>query len=159
MNVILALYPNARGLSFACIQMPRTLIDCGITNPLPFCINSFLKRIERFLDFYSPKIVVLRGLTPNSYRGKQAEQLITSITKLVFERGLPVHHYTRKQIRDVFDIYDARSKHAIAQKVIERIPELSYLKPKPRKLWMPEDHRMGVIDAVALAITHEHLNE
>lgn len=159
MSVVLALYPNTRGLCYACLHMPEVLIDCGIANPLPFSVDRYLKRVERFLDYYSPQVIVLRGLAPNTFRGKQAEKLIQSISELAVNRGLPIHHYTRRQIRDVFEVYGAKSKYAISQEVINRLPELSHLAPKPRKLWLPEDPHMGIIDAVSLAITHEHLNE
>lgn len=159
MNIILALYPNARGLCYACIEMPTTILDYGITNPLPFSTQQFIKRIEKFIDFYRPKIVVVRDLSGDTYRGKQAIQLIESIAKLSAEKGLPVHCYTRKQIREVFEVHDAKSKHEISQKIISWLPDLAPLAPKPRKFWMPEDHRMGIFDAVALAITHDYLTE
>lgn len=157
MSVVLALYPNARGLCFACVQLPTTLIDYGIANPLPFSMAKFLQKVERFITFYRPTVVVLRNVEPTTNREKRAIALAESITKLAEERGLPVHAYTRRQVRDVFEIHQAWSKHEIAQKIIGWIPDLAIHEPKPRKFYLPEDHRMGLFDAVALAIAHDYL--
>lgn len=159
MTTLLALYPNARGLCYACIQMPSNLIDYGVANPLPFSKARFIKRVEKFIEFYQPKIVVLRGIEKDTWKNMQSGQLIEGITQLANERGLSVHSYTRKQIRDVFDVHEAKTKHEISQKLISWIPDLAPLAPQPRKLWMPEDHRMGIFDAVALAVTHDYLCE
>lgn len=159
MKVILALYPNARGLSYACIMMPTRVIDCGTANPLPFSKGRFLKRVEKFIDFYQPTVVTLRGVEGDVMPSRKAGQLLSAIAKLAEGRNLPVHSYTRKQVKDVFEIHGARTKHEISQKIIEWLPDLSVFAPTARKLWLPEDHRMGIFDAVSLAIAHDYLED
>lgn len=126
---------------------------------MPFTTERFLRRVSKFIDFYEPTIVVLRNLEGHTRRWKQAHELVEAITKFAREKGLPVHSYSRNQVRDAFEVHGTKTKHEIAQKIITWTPVLSKHEPKPRKLWLPEDHRMGIFDAVALAITHNYLKE
>ena len=56
-------------------------------------------------------------------------------------------------MRDAFSGCDAVTKYEIAVAIAERFPELGQILPPPRKLWMPEDKRMGTFDAVAWGLT------
>jgi Holliday junction resolvasome RuvABC endonuclease subunit len=156
MSLILALYPNARGIDYACVELPKTVLDHGLIKPLPFCTKRLMQRVERFITYFQPTIVVLRGLELGKLKENNARKLIEAIIELGKERGLPVYSYTRKQIKDCFETHEAQTKHEIAQKIISWLPSLSSYAPKVRKLWLPEDHKMGIFDAVALAITHAH---
>lgn len=157
MSVTLALYPNFRGLNFVCIQMPNKVIDYGTIFSSPFLISRFLNRVEKYIDYYAPSIVALRYVPKDSYRAKQASKIASAISELAVHKGLRVYTYKREDIRQVFEIHGASTKHEIAQKIVSWIEDLAHLTPRPRKLWLPEDHRMGILDAAALAITHEHL--
>jgi hypothetical protein len=48
---------------------------------------------------------------------------------------------------------DPGTKHTLAKSIAERFPEeLGFLLPPKRRDWMSEDSRMGIFDAVALAM-------
>lgn len=159
MYTILALYPNYRGLNYACLDMPNTLLDYGIVSYRPFTTDRFLKRIDKFITYYRPKVVILRDIAPDTFQGKYAVELAESISTLASSKNLPVHTYTRKQVKDVFKVHGAGSKHEIAKLLASWIPDLQPHTPAPRKLYLPEDHRMGIFDAVSLAVAHDYLTE
>jgi hypothetical protein len=63
--------------------------------------------------------------------------------------------FSQKQVRRVFLGDAVGTKHALAEIIAERYPEeLGFLLPPKRRDWMSEDYRMGMFDAVALALVH-----
>lgn len=67
--------------------------------------------------------------------------------------------YSRGQIRRAFAAQGATTKEQIAAALASQFPELARRLPPKRKVWMSEDHRMAIFDAVALIFTglHEEL--
>ncbi len=45
-----------------------------------------------------------------------------------------------------------KSKDAIARTIAQLMPEFEQHLPPVRKIWMSEDYRMGIFDAVAIAM-------
>lgn len=159
MKLILALYPNSRGLGFVCVELPQKLTDAGVITVRPICNGIILTRIEKFMDFFKPEIVVVRNAEALAPTANRIKKLINAITELAIERGIAVHQYTREQIRDVFEVWGSSTKYQIAHKIIEWFPELANRAPKIRKAWMEEDYNMGLFDALSLAITHAYVTE
>jgi hypothetical protein len=61
--------------------------------------------------------------------------------------------FSQKQVRRVFLGDAGGTKHALAEVIAERFPEeLGLHLPPKRRPWMNEDSRMGIFDAVALAL-------
>lgn len=158
-NVILSLYPNAKGLGYVCADMPHKLIDYGMITIRPFGSRRVLDRIEKFLDFFQPKLLVVRNCKSESDSRRKARKVTEKIVALAKEKKLPVYEYTREQIRFVFEQFSATSKYEIAMKIIEWFPELKDRSPKIRKVWMDEDYNMGIFDAFSLINTHQYLDE
>ena len=156
--VILALYPNSSGLGYACIQVPERLMDYGVTTTTPLSNGKLLRRTERFMKYYQPKVIVLRESFSKDGKGR-SDRLIAAITTLAGEMGIEVHRYSKQQIRDTFEVFGAETRHEIASKIVQFLPELAHRAPKVRKWYEKEDYNMPVFDALALAITHAHLNE
>lgn len=159
MNIILSLYPNSRGLGYACIELPQKLLDSGIVTVRPICNDRLLARIEKYMDFFKPKIIVVRDADALTPRGKRIKRLITAVIESAVERGIPIHQYSRDQMKEVFEQFGTSTKYEIAQKLIQWFPELADRAPGVRKPWMDEDYNMGVFDALALAVTHAYLTE
>ena len=159
MSVVLAIFPNTRGIGFACIERPNTLLDSGMATVSPIVNGPMLKRAEKMMDFYRPTVVVVRDPGPESIRGKRITQLVEDIAKAAYGRKLSVRRYSRQQVKDVFETFGASTKHEIAQAIVRWLPELEKRAPETRKPWMPEDYHMGVFDAAALAYTYGYLEE
>ncbi len=154
--VILALYPNTIGIGYACLQIPNGLLDFGVTTAKPISNSKLLRRAEKFMDYYKPQLILLKE-TASSSRSGRTDKLIEAITTLGGEMGLPVYRYTREQVQDTFEIFGAKTKHEIVEKIIEMLPDLAVRRPRERKWYEKEDYSMGLFHAVALAITHAHL--
>jgi Holliday junction resolvasome RuvABC endonuclease subunit len=156
MNIVLSLYPNARGLGYACAEMPEKLLDSGVVTVRPVCNRTVMERVRKFIDYYKPTIIFVRDPEPSNGR---VARLAADIEAHAASEGLPVYKYTRRQTREVFGTFNATTKHEISQKILTWFPELAVRAPRLRKAWMEEDYNMGVFDAIALAVTHEYLKE
>lgn len=156
MSVILSLYPNSRGLGYACIEEPQALLDFGIVTVKPVSNGRVMERVRRFLDYYKTTVILVRDAQPYS---KRIRRLLEDIAAHAEENGLSVYRYSRQQIKDTFEIHGASTKYEISSKLSEWFPALNLRSPKFRKAWMDEDYNMGIFDAVALAVTHWYLKE
>jgi hypothetical protein len=66
-------------------------------------------------------------------------------------------HYKREHIREAFSQFEATTKHEIATKIGEWLPEYANRVPKVRDICGSESHAMGEFDAISLAYTHFYL--
>jgi Holliday junction resolvasome RuvABC endonuclease subunit len=153
-HIVLALYANSRGLGYACIQVPHKLMESGVLNVTPLSNDKIALRVQRFIEFFKPNVVVIRDGETSVPR---IQELSDTITNLAAAQNIPVHQYSRQQVKDVFEIFGATTKYEIAHKIIEALPDLASRAPKIRKPYMDEDYNMGIFDAAALILTHEYL--
>ena len=158
-QLVLSLCPNARGIGYACVEMPQKLIDSGVLTIRPICNGKILERVKKFIEFYKPQLIIVKDYDKSSYRSKRGIELVEAITAYATQINVPVTRYTRQQIQNVFELFGAKSKYEIAQKIIIPFPQLATRAPKLRKPWMAEDYYMGEFDAIALALTHEYLTQ
>jgi Holliday junction resolvasome RuvABC endonuclease subunit len=159
-SVILALFPNVIGLGYACLENPQTLLKVGVIKVRPMSNKKALSHVKELVDLFDPKIVILRDFdTHKPLKNKRIQQLLNEIITYAKEKHIRTFQYSRQQIRDVFELHSATSKYEISKQIITWFPSLADRAPKKRKPWLPEDSKMGIFDAMALAITHEHLNE
>jgi len=159
-QIVLALYPNTRGIGYVCIEYPQKILDSGVATVRPILNSQLVKRIEKFIDFYKPVLIVIRNCDlSQSGNVKRAKQLVDDIITHAKEKQIPTYHYSREQVKDVFEQFGVQTKYEISQKIIEWFPELKWRSPKIRKTWMDEDYHMGVFDAFSLAIAHRYLSE
>ena len=159
-NVILALYPHANGFGYAYMENPRKLLEYGTVRINPICNRSVMNRIRNSMDFLRPSIVLVQDPEAKSSRtGRRVKRLIRKIVLYAQELNLPVHQYSRDQIRQVFSQFQAKTKYEISQIIIGEFKELEMKSPKPRKLWMSEHHNMPIFDALSLSLTHYYLQD
>ena len=156
--VILALYPNSIGIGYVCLQVPEKLIDYGIATIQPISNGKLLNRAERFMDYYKPKLVLLKE-TGSSKNSSRVNKLIEAITTLSGEKGLEVYRYTKKQIDDVFEVFGASTKYEMVEKIVKMLPDLAPRAPEARKWYEKEHYQMGLFNAMALAVVHTYLTE
>lgn len=159
MSVVLALYPNARGLGYACIELPQRLLEYGVITVRPNSQEKLLTRIQKFLDFFQPKIIVIREDSQRRYKVNRLKKIVSSVEAFAVERNITVHQYSREAVKEVFAQFGTTTKYEIAMKIVEWFPELNHRTPKLRKAWMDEDYNMGIFDAISLAVTHAYIME
>ncbi len=153
-QISLGIYANLRGFSFACVEMPDRLLDYGVVSARPYDIVKLLVRVKKLIAFHQPNLIVLRDA--NSVDSVRMRRLINEITEVAVESTIPVHQYSREEVKLVFSRFLALTKQEIADYIIaEWLPELVDKRPQPRNPWDPEDYYMGVFDSLALIMTHE----
>jgi Holliday junction resolvasome RuvABC endonuclease subunit len=159
-NITLALFPNVIGIGYACLENPQTLLKTGVIKLRPTTNIKAMHHVRDLIDIFNPKIVILRDFdTHKPRKNARIQSLLDEVVAYTQEKHIPTYRYTRQQIRDVFELYGATSKYEISKQIIHWFPVLADLAPQKRKPWLPEDARMGIFDAMALAITHEYLHE
>jgi Holliday junction resolvasome RuvABC endonuclease subunit len=145
---VLALFPNARGIGYACIENQKKLLDSGMVQVYPIGNGKILKRVIKFVDFYKPTLVVVQDCDSDTERhSERVKRLVEDIAKHAKANKLPVYRYTRQQIRDAFEIFGAKSKIEIAHQITEWFKQLKPLAPTIKKNYMTEHYSMGVFDA------------
>lgn len=158
-GVLLSIYPNANGFGFVYMADPRKLIDYGSVRINPISNSKVLARVKKSFAYFRPSIVVILDPYGRSSRtGKRVRKLIDSIVTYAKDDGLEVAQYTRDQIRDIFEVFGAKTKYEISQLLITEFKELERKSPKKRKLWTSEDRNMAIFDALSLALTWYYLN-
>ena len=55
-------------------------------------------------------------------------------------------------VREHYAELGATNKDAVARLIVQQFPELERFLPPKRRPWMPEDERMAIFDALALAM-------
>jgi hypothetical protein len=156
--LVLAVFPSTKGFGYAVFEGRQSLIDWGVKTVYPFQKNlRSLKKIRELFAFYYPDVVVLEDYEgEGSRRAKRIQTLINLITIEVAGRGMSTASYSRDQVRSCFDL---ETKREIAEAIAREFPELGPRLPPARKIWMSEDRRMSIFDAVSLAITFFESNK
>ena len=156
MKRVLAIDPITRGFGFAVLDGPHSLIDWGLKGTSRWQESRerwCLRQIAELIDFYRPdRVVVEDCVDARSRRGKKSEALIDRIDKLAGEHRIPVRRISRTGLRRAFTPERGCTKYKIALAIAGRFPELAWRLPPVRKPWMSEDTRMGIFDAVGLAL-------
>lgn len=157
-QLILSVYPMARGYAFVLFEGPFSPVDWGVSRTYgPLKNERCLRATKKLLRRYEPDWLVLADPTsPGSRRARRIRDLIGRLRGLAESRSVQVASYPREAVRAHFSRYGFATKHAIAQEIAKHIPALGRFVPPVRKPWMSEDMRMGLFDAAALALVFLH---
>ena len=152
---VLALYPNSKGISYAIMDSPTHIVRSGMCTITPICNTRCLQQADAYLDYFRPDLVILENVhSPISKRSNRIKNLTERIETIAKNKKLAVSHYTRKDIEEVFQEFDASTKHQINEIIGSCFPEYKDKVPKKRSNGSPEPHRTGEFDAISLAYTH-----
>jgi len=153
---VLAIDPTVRGYAFAILEGPNALIEWGVSQVAPKEKNRrCVKSIEEKIIRYEPEVVVLEDCAgAGSRRSARVRQLIEQLDLLAAKRSITRRRFSRSRIRTVFQFVGKPNKEAIAKAIAERFPELRPRLPRVRKIYMSEDERMNIFDAVSLALAY-----
>lgn len=156
---VLAIDPTVSGFGYVVFEGSQTLIEWGTADVQPVKNTQFkntqcLKRVATLLYRYAPTVVILEDYRGDgSRRCPRVQKLINAIVRLASRRNVRTRSFSREAVRRAFADAGALTKEQIAGVIAARHPELLPRLPPPRKLWMPEDVRMSIFDAAALALT------
>jgi hypothetical protein len=154
-SLVLAIYPNSRGIAFVVFEGAGTLIDWGIRGArYNHNQDSYLAAIDDLFALYQPAALVLQNMDhAGTRRSERIRTLNAEIMELAKGLGVEVRSYSRAQVRNAFEWSEGRTKEALAEAIAEELPALKRHVPPPRKPWTSEHACMGVFDAAALALT------
>lgn len=153
--LILAVFPSVRGFGFALFHGAWIPLDWGFRHVQGDKNENSVEKVGRLIDDYAPDTLLLEDHSgEGSRRSARVASLIDKIAALAACKGVAVTRYSRDQIRECFAEFGAVTKYEIAQAISRSLPEFPPQLPPARKIWLPEDSRMSIFDAVALIFTH-----
>jgi Holliday junction resolvasome RuvABC endonuclease subunit len=151
---IIAVDPSPRGFGFAVIEGPRRLVDWGLVH-VPKQKEKNMESIRRLADLvglYSPHVLVVEDCGgPGCRRRPRVRTLIADMVTYGDVAGVEVRQITWRAVREA-TVGSRANKEAVAQAVARMFPELADRLPPHRKIWMSEDPRMSLFDAVGLGL-------
>jgi hypothetical protein len=156
-KVVLAIFVHARGFGMAILENAMTIINAYnvVAHRYPIRNRYLLERIREKIDFYLPEVIILED--PRGYgsrKSKRVGKMIGHIEKYAQFIGVPVHKYSRNDIRFVFSAFNAHTKYEIAKVITENIKHLPIALPHKRQSHEPEHYSMNIFDAISLGVTH-----
>jgi Holliday junction resolvasome RuvABC endonuclease subunit len=151
---ILAIAPSTVGFGFAVLEGQDTLVDWGVKKVKGDKNVQSLAKAEKLIAHYQPGILVFEDASAkNSRRSPRIRKLCQQIIKMAAARKVSVKLFSRDQVMKTFIADGLGTKHVLAEIIAKRFPdELGSRLPPERKPWMPEDSRMNIFEAVALAM-------
>jgi hypothetical protein len=156
MKRVLAIDPLTRGFGFAVLESSDRLVDWGLkgTNAHSRDRNTWcLQQLVNLIDLYQPELLLVEDSSAHgSRRGDRAGRLIQMARNAALKRGIKVRAIPRTKLGHSLVRDGTVTKYKIALAIAGRFPELAQRLPPIRKPWMSEDARMGIFDAVALAL-------
>lgn len=157
---VLAIYPNSKGFGFAVLEDVEHLINWGTKYALADKNARCVSQVSDLIDRYDPGVLVLeRAAAKGSRRCARIRELIADLRKLASRKNVITRSFSRQSVREALSESGAFTKDEIAAEIAGRFPELAHRLPPRRKLWMPEDNRMNIFDAVAWGLTFFHRKE
>jgi hypothetical protein len=155
-HYVLSVYPSSRGFAFVLFEGPESPYDWGIKEIRKKRKNDFsLKHIQKLVERYRPDGLVIEDYEEKgSKRSDRIRGLYKTIEHFATTEHIEVFRYSRSIIRDCFAHVGARTRYEIAQAIARQIPAFSHRLPKLRKIWMSEDPKQSLFDAIALGIVH-----
>jgi hypothetical protein len=151
-DLVIAFYPHARGFAYVVFEGPLLPIDWGMSDvPAREKARRCLRRLSLLLDQYRPDALLIREVT-NGHRKRSIGALLAAIKEEARSRRLFTVAVSRKQIQEAFAYLGSPTRRAIVEAIAKHAPTFASYVPPIRKIWNGEDRRMGLFDAIALAL-------
>ena len=150
----LGIFVTSVGYGYALFVDTWNVIDNGVQRIRPFTQETFLQSIETLLDIRKPQNVLLPNPDADYRTSERVKTIIRKIEKLSNERNIGISFISRKEIRQIFQPFNARNKQQVAVNIAEELELPEYMVPKPRKFYESENYWMPKFDAMALVITN-----
>lgn len=154
-NLVMAIYPNTRGFAFVLFEGSLAPVAWQVVEVRGKRKNrQCLQAIARLFGRYEPDVLVLQDTKEGgTRRSRRIRDLNDAIEVFADTQSVPVVTYSRDQVRQCFAEVGTATKGAIAEAIAKRIPMFGRFVPPVRKIWMSEDARTGLFDAIGLVLT------
>jgi Holliday junction resolvasome RuvABC endonuclease subunit len=147
---VLAIDPTCQGFGFAIFEGLGVLVDWGRKQARADRDRACLEKATELMVRYQPGVMVVEhAAAKGSRRCPRVRRLIKNLLALARHHHLRTRQISRRTVQRCFSKAGSATKRQIAVGLTERFPELAPHLPPVRKLWMSEDERMGIFDAVA----------
>jgi len=152
---VFALDPYSRGFGFVVFEGPEHLIDWGLKEARREEATRCLQHVEQLIETYHPDVFVIEATQdPQCRRCLRVRALLREMSQLAAEKKLKTRSFSRQAVQATFSEVSAITKYEMANRIVERLPELTPWRPPFRKPWMSENSRVSIFDAAALALTY-----
>jgi hypothetical protein len=149
---VLAVDPFSRGVGFAVLEGPDRLIDWGLRTTVRADNAKSARVIDKLVDRFRPDVLALEDWeSAGSRRCVRVKILLDRVAADEGTRVL-VRFIARRDVRAIGPLPQTGTKRGRACFLADRFPELQPFLPPVRKLWMPENDRMAIFDAVGFAV-------
>jgi hypothetical protein len=153
-DFVMAVFPNARGIAYVVLEGPQSPVDWGMSDPRGDTRkDKAVRYVAALLDRYTPEVLVLRDRADIHAGRGRLYRLIEALEELAETKGVPNVQFSRQQLRQSFEFLGSPARYAIVEAIAKHIPLFEPYVPPVRKIWKTEDRRMGLFDAIALALT------
>jgi Holliday junction resolvasome RuvABC endonuclease subunit len=153
-KLVLAIYPGTRGFGYALFEGPDEPVDWGLKEARGDKNERSQSKAAELIAQFRPDVLVLEdaGAT-GSRRSARIKELITKLGNDARGAKVAVREFSRRQIRSAFASRGAATRYEIAQAIARHFREFEAALPGRRKIWMSEDPKLAIFDAVSLVIT------
>ena len=149
---VLAIDPFSRGVGFAVLEGRDLLVDWGIRTTGSADNAKSSRVIGKLVDRFRPDILALEDW--DSAGSRRCGRIQTLLDRIAAQEGkrVFVRLVTRHDIRSIGPLPTTGTKDGRARFLADRFPEVRPFLPPVRKIWMPEDDRMAIFDALSFAV-------
>ena len=156
-ELVLAIYANARGFSYALFEGPDRPVDWGLKGARGDKNERCLAKAVELIAWLKPDLLVLENANvEGSRRAPRIRELVEALRDHARSLKLKVRRYCRQELRAAFTAQGAATRYQIATVIAARFPEFEAALPPPRKIWMSEDRKLAIFDAISLVVTFFH---
>ena len=153
--MVLSIYFNSRGFGYALFEGVNNPVDWGIKSVRTANIEEGIKKAKILIHMLHPSVLVLQDCKAKVSRcSDRVKRQVHGIATAAKKQGLEVFRYSREDVRRFFAPYGGTKKDDIARVIAQLMPEFAREVPPRRKVWMNEDYRMTLFDALALVSTY-----
>ena len=148
----MAIDPFSRGVGFAVLEGGDLLVDWGTRSTGSADNARAVRVIDKLIDRFRPDILAMEDWdSTGSRRCERIQALLNRIAAQEGRAGL-VRLVSRLDIQSIGRLPITSTKEGRARLLAERFPEVRPFLPPTRKIWMSEDDRMAIFDALSFAV-------
>ena len=149
---VLGIDPFSRGVGFAAVEEQFGLVDWGLRTTGRADNRKAVRLIEKLINHYQPDVLALEDWESTGSRRCERVEILLNLIANGAWKDMQVRLVSVKEVRRLGPIPDTGTKYGRASFFAAQFPELRAFLPPVRKIWMSEDSRMSIFDAVGFAL-------
>jgi hypothetical protein len=149
---VLGIDPFARGVGYAVIEGPNSLVDWGVKSTMRADNQKSMRIVKALIARFKPEVLAIEDCqSTGSRRCARVQKLLDGIAAggEGQVRVCPVSH---TQLSLIGPHAQTNTKYSRACYLAERFPDLRAFVPPFRKAWMTESDHMAIFDALSFAV-------